>query len=163
MTARLATIERGLTGIARRVLDATPIGEAWSVHQVYSEIRRQGHSVDFRVVSGCLTSLCSQRLVREPQPGAYIRGKVATIDDEQAAQIESQAIKEAASLQPADGDPLDRLGELAGRIRLLAAEANRVADALDEATIEATGQMERLRADTKKLRQLQDLLKGMST
>lgn len=72
--ARLKSMEAGLTGVARKVLDATPISEGWPASRIQSEIKRLTQSqVDNKTVLGCLAHLVEQGLVKELQHGCFQR------------------------------------------------------------------------------------------
>ena len=72
--ARASLIERGLTGVASRVLDFVPLDDCWTPSQIHSEIMRQkGTSPGVPVVEGCLASLLESGLVKMPKPRMYVR------------------------------------------------------------------------------------------
>lgn len=65
-------IENGLTGIARKVYMAIPIGEAWERKQIAAELFRAGVKIESRAIDGCLLSLIESGIVREER-GSYRR------------------------------------------------------------------------------------------
>jgi hypothetical protein len=67
--ARQALLYDGLTSVAQRVYEATPIKEYWSANQVLQELHRQGRSMTLNEVTGCLNSLKNRKLVRETKAG----------------------------------------------------------------------------------------------
>lgn len=77
---------RNLSGIVRKVYDAVPMSEPWSMSYINSEVQRNGGTTrDARVVHGCINSLKAAGLVNEPVPGVFIRvavrpAKPKTID-----------------------------------------------------------------------------------
>src|SRR4051812_10139518 len=77
---RLAQAERALSGIAKRVLEAVPISEPWTVGQICTELRRHATRVDMAVVMGCLRTHVGAGLVREPTQLNFIRVQVPPLD-----------------------------------------------------------------------------------
>lgn len=71
-TARLKSIEDGLTGIARKTLGALAFAHFKTTHEIGAELARQGHRADRNIISGCLQSLTKSGLVREWE-GRYKR------------------------------------------------------------------------------------------
>lgn len=71
-TTRYEMILNGQTAVARKVFDATPIGEAWSRDQIHREMNRRGQRIDAAVLDGCLKSLCDSRLIGKKN-GEYQR------------------------------------------------------------------------------------------
>ena len=64
--SRLHSIEQGLSGVAKKVLDATPIEEAWPAYRIQTEIKRvSGSQIESKTVLGCLSTLVDQGLVKE--------------------------------------------------------------------------------------------------
>ena len=172
--ARLQSIERNLTGIARKVLEATPVAESWSVQRIYAELRRLGHSTEFSTVSGCLTSLREQRLVAELRGGEYQRvaqrpklvEPPATVPETQPQQeaATSPAITTAAA-KPAvtsESDPLKQVEALAAEARAIATRAGELAARIEDLALEFEQRMEAVAKETKKLRQLQELLRSIA-
>lgn len=63
--ARQQALVRGLTTVARKVFDATPINEPWSASQIDAELRRIGTPKSIHMVTGCLNGLVKDGLVTE--------------------------------------------------------------------------------------------------
>lgn len=172
--ARLQSMERNLTGIARKVLESTPVAESWTVQRIYAELRRLGHSTEFSTVSGCLTSLREQGLVAELRGGEYQRmtprPKLVTPP---APAPESQPQQEAATspatttaaAKPAvkpESDPLKQVEALAAEARAIAGRATDLAARIEDLALEFEQRMEAVAKETKKLRQLQELLRSIA-
>ena len=70
--ARLQSIERNLTGIARKVLEATPVAESWSVQRIYAELGKTiimvTHDPRAAQRADRIVHLEKGRLVDEPTP-----------------------------------------------------------------------------------------------
>lgn len=71
-SARLRSVEDGLTGIAKKVLAALAFAEFKTQHEIGAELARQGQRADRNIISGCLQSLARSGLVREWE-GRYKR------------------------------------------------------------------------------------------
>lgn len=174
--AKMTAIERNMTGIMRKVLDAVPIAEPWTIPQICSEIQRAGGTSDRRAISGCLNTLVEYGLIREPVAGSFERKphKPAT----PPATTESAAAKgadvmtmpqksgEATSVPPLS--PLDRLAAAGHDLRELSRSISRqsknveqLAEEIDAVAIEVTEKISRIESDTAKMRQLQELLKSI--
>lgn len=150
--ARMQAIEQSLNGYAKKVLAAIPIKEAWTLWQITSEMRRQGANVDQRVLTGCLTSLKDNGLVKEVSPGSFIR--IAAREKEEPMANATPDVDHAAEAMEKPMDPLERLGELADRVRGLAADIENVA-------IEIATKAQQDSEANKKMAQLKSLLKEL--
>lgn len=161
--SRIESLERGLTDAARRVLDVTPIAEPWSIVQLCTELRRQGHSSEHRVVSGCVHSLVASGLVREPKPGYYIRTaakpKLAALPrpDQEAA----SAQQEQQEHEPEPTDPLSRIASLGVRLKEIAESIVLVAKDMEDMALEIAEHQQRTDGRMAKMSQLQRLLKEL--
>lgn len=151
--ARLKQVENGLSGIARKVLEAVPIADQWQAHTIASEIKRAtGSAPEIKIVNGCLESLKSSGLVREPTRGKWIRVSTkehAGADDEQTPAKVVELRK-----QPAELTAREMLSQVAIAMMDLAAKVEDVANEIDKAE-------KRNEEKTAKLRQLQELLRGL--
>ncbi len=156
--ARLKELESAVTAAAKKVLECVPIGEAWSITQICAEMARQGKAVDRRHIDGCLASLKKNGLVREPVPSAWIRVTAKPHLTPVDASILARADAVPA---PAPIDPLERLANLAVRLRDLSAQAVDLAGEIESAALDVEARIERAGEDGKKLKQLQALLKGL--
>lgn len=159
-----------LSGILRKVLEAVPIAEAWGASAVCKELLRTGHGADIRTVTGCLNHLLQIGLVREPRTGAFRRVamKVKTKEECTAMNVtpmppnakpivEFAPIAAATALAAAavtDPDPIKRLYATIAQLRKLASEA-------EELVLEAEAQIDDMKSNNAKLRQLQEFLKSL--
>ena len=162
--------ERGLTSVARKVYDATPIDEAWDVPRIITELGRLGSHVDHRVVFGCLASLRADGLVRELPDHKFVRvarrprivERSATAPAPVTAPAPEAPMSEApAQMTPeapaakSETDPLRKMAAIADALRSVAAQ-------IEDVALEFEGHMDAIKADSAKLRQLQELLKSIS-
>lgn len=151
--ARLKQVENGLSGIARKVLEAVPIADQWPAHTIANEIKRAtGSAPEIKIVNGCLESLRSSGLVREPTRGKWIRVSTkehADADDDPAP----AKVVELRKQQP-EQTAREMLSQVAIAMMDLAAKVEDVANEIDKAE-------KRNEEKTAKLRQLQELLRGL--
>lgn len=157
---------RGLSTVAKKVLDATPVDEAWNAPAISAVLRRRGiGGADSRITMGCLNTLVNAGLVVEPKKGEFRRVCVRvkpkqseSLFKEPATTMEIAMQKaeqpEAATPQSAASDPIDKLSAFAARLRDLANDMERIALDLAE-------RAEKNEAETAKMRQLQALLKSL--
>lgn len=67
----------GMTNIAKKVYEATPAAEPWTVAQIRTEVMRlHGTAPEMNIAEGCLNSLIAAGLVREQGRRQYVRTAV---------------------------------------------------------------------------------------
>lgn len=156
---RLASIERGLTGIARKVYEHVTTEER-DLTRIVVELRNAGHNSDRSVVQGCLRSLVDNGLIRE----ATLSGKsVWWREARKPETVQMELNKPVMGTVPAVPrptvatplDPLSSLGELAKRLR-------DTADQVEAIALEIEGRRHADREQIEKFQQLRTLLKGIS-
>jgi hypothetical protein len=159
----MQVLVNGLTAVSRKVYDATPINEAWTVAQIDAELRRLGTPKSINMVAGCLDGLVRDGLVTEPARRSFQR--VAARVFEPVVELPCKERPMNVTALPKKAAPpqsiIDRFSLLSNRARGLAAELNQLAEDIDEASLITDEQFGALSKDTVKLRQLQELLKGL--
>lgn len=145
---KLEKIERGMTGLARKVLDAVPLSEPWDLAQIVSDITRTtGSRPDLQTVKATLVSLVGQGVVEEPRDGRYVRVKVRQplapmlVRSSESPPAEPVRVVTAAPAQPV-GDVLSRFAIIAGALRLKASELIALAKDLEDAGLSAQAEIE---------------------
>lgn len=162
-----------INSMARKVLEAVPMNEPWSVHAIHNELARSGKHLDRAVVTACLVQLHRGKLVKQIKPDLYQRVKVkvraSPLADDAVPLSEGILMPKPATPKASD-DTVDHLGALSARLRQLSADAvslakrlDDIANEIDTAAIETAQRLERYRGDGEKLRQLQALLKTIGT
>jgi len=154
---RIRRLEDGLSGVARKVLDAVPISEAWTVHAIAGEMRRAtGSSYEHRLVVGCLESLKSSGLVRE-----YSRGKFMRVCAKEGSNVLDmpKIIKAAENAMHKASKPKS-ISEMLGTLSASLLES---ASMVDDIIKEFQSERAKHESEIAKLRQLQDLLKGIAS
>ncbi len=153
--ARLHEAVRNLNGAAIKVLNAVPLNEAWPVHDIYGELVRLGVRTDHRVLQGCLGALKHDGLIKEPQPGSFVRvliPKALTIVNKPTPTLPAPTLP-----------PLERLAALSRSMSSLADLALDLSKEIDDTVDALKSSLTSTDADLQKLRQLQAMLKGMVT
>lgn len=161
--ARYESAMRGVTQTARKVLESVPVMESWTLHKVVSDLHRRGVAIDYRVVQGCVAALKDAGLVKEVAGGEWqkVIPRQQPIKAEPLPQIIPDLKPEPVPMSKPQTHqdtkkheaPATRLGSLAAKLRALA-------DELDDAALTIDEQIEGMQADSRRLKQLQELLKG---
>ena len=162
------SIYRGVTEQAKKVYQAVPITEHWTIGQVMVELHRTGSAKDQRVVNGCLNSLKEVGLIKEPAPGLWVRTEVRT----KPLQVvpAPQQSKEETTVPPINTQPapqktdvtaLERIGGLSSQVLVIIQSLHQLAADIEATAIEVEEQMEKINRDSATLKQLQQLLKGL--
>lgn len=164
---RFDAIFSGQTSIAKKVYEAVPIAESWTTRKIMAEMQRLGISQDQRTVAGCLENLRKSGLVNELMKGEFRREGIKEIGIKAVEQKEKEpavvtiAKPPIAILTTAPLSPMDILGALAVRAANLAGMASELASDISDAAIDVQQHIENNDADTKKLKQLQSILKSI--
>lgn len=145
---RFARLTQGLNGVARKVLEAVPIQEAWTAAQINTELHRVGARMDHQTLEGCLERLRRIKLVSEPAPGAFTRVPVRISDRPDPDELDEEDTVANSTT------PFDKLAQLTQQMRDLA-------KALEDVALEIQAEIEREQNKTAKLRQLQAALKEL--
>lgn len=167
--ARLAQRESHLSGIAKRVLEAVPHNEQWDITKIISELARNGTRPEHHIVMGCLNTLLGDGLVREPARGVFSRVMVEVRTKPRIHLIPPKdepmttEAPQANEPPPSPAEPMDKLAEVAASARKIAESVSLLAKQIEDAAIEVELRVQKINADTDKLRQLQTLLKQLGT
>ncbi len=182
--AKIEAAEKSLNGIAKKVYEAVPVQEEWSVTQIIRELSRCGSNPDHKVVMGCIVVLVEKGLVREPRRGLFIKAPqrekprlslkvVATPDPHAPAPAEKTEPEAAMKTDHAEAttapkaatveDPLSRLAALAVKAKQAGEALIAVASEIEDVAVAVDEQAKKVGADMDKFRQLQALLKGLGT
>lgn len=175
--ARKVSLISGLSGIAKKVFDAVPLGEEWSAGQIGSEVHRTGTAIDMKTLQGCLGSLVNQKLIKETSPGSFTRRERAVIQIVKTEPEYFTKPKEAPVLtvtaeknnQPKDkAAPIDVIGDIAKNMALVISQVNmaitnlnKLKGDIEEAAIIIEEQFAESEKRSEKLKQLQELLKNL--
>lgn len=161
---KCVALMQGQSAIAKKVFDCVPTEEPWRTFQIMAELKRMtGSSADMRIVQGCLRDLADSGLIRRSGSELYQRTAITTKTSQKTEESSMPAVKEVKAAPVAT--PIEILGELAGEISTLATDVNqrlkKIAGRIEEAALTIEQQRETDAAGMEKLRQLQNLLKGL--
>lgn len=153
--ARLDELERGLNGVAKRVLSAVPVQESWSALEIFSELRRVGSHMERRMVDGCLGKMVRDGIVKEPSPGHFMR----TPRRQPPKPTKEPAPMAQAAVPKQPADVLDKLATMSSSLRAIAGQISLLATSMDDLALDIEADRNRAQAETTKFRQLQALLR----
>lgn len=158
--AKLEAAFHGLNGMARKVYDAIPLSEPWTIMQITGELHRTGGRYGADVVRACLTTIVDAGLAKETREG------FRRVDYTQPLRLATtqpnpeEAMPEAPA--PKRDDPLTAIAQHAQDLRNQARHLVAIADALDGVALDVTATIERSSADSRQLQQLRALLAGLN-
>lgn len=181
--SRRDAIYAGLSSIAKRVYDFTPEEGSSSIWDMIVAMRNANvPAPETRVVQGCLAALIRSGVVREPKKGVYQRVPVPANEIVEDVPPETDIIKQADApeesstqtvsvtsepivmktpTETAPSTPLEKIGKLSGQVIMLMTELKVLHDAIETVAIEVEEQFATRDAESQKLKQLQQLLKGL--
>lgn len=161
--ARFQSIRQGLSAVAQKVYDATPIAEEWTTNQIHAELARQGANLNHAITQGCLRSLVGSGLVSEPQRGLFRRVKVRqpAPGGGSKEKEDSEVAKTATAPAATETNPIDKLSALAARCRRMMDLQKELAEDIEMAALEIQDHIAKNDEDMQKLKQLQQLLKSL--
>jgi len=156
-----------LNAPVKKVYDGVPVSEPWSTTLIIGEIARLGYSMrDPKAIIGCLDTLKRQGLITEPTRGSFVRVEVKENPTIEAPKpIEETREKIMATSKPVTQikqSNLDRLLILSDKANGLAAQMKTLASELENVSLEIEAEIQENLNSAQKLKQLQDLLKGMA-
>lgn len=154
--AKIARLESGLNGIARKVLNAVPVQAIWDRAQIHAELRRLGVGCDRSHVDGCLDNLRGRGLVQEATRGHFTRviaKPVINYTEEPMSTNQTPPNRLAVLPSAEKKDPLSRLADVAKLLR-------QAADEIDAAALDAAEMVQKAEQGTAKFRRLQALLQS---
>lgn len=154
-SARMKSLEEGLTGISRKIFEATPIAEAWTPHQISAEfIRRTGSHPDMKTLRGCLDSLCESGLVKESHGQLFqrvvIREKLATI---KLVKDEPTILNKETNIKTGNED------DVLGFMSHIGHKMRAMADEIDEAALKVQERLSKKDKHSAALAQLKEMLR----
>jgi hypothetical protein len=158
---KAVAIEKGLSNIARKVLEFVPINEPAKLSQIVSDMGKTGSRPDYQIVNGCLSSLIKAGLVKEPMSGLYMRvyvkPKLVSVKTEKETEIPAPE----PVAEPVPSSALDRLAQVSAKIKALAQTVTDLAREIDDVALEVHADIQNVNADHAKLSQLKNLLKSI--
>ena len=166
--AKIAKAEQAVNGIALKVLEATPMQEAWTLARILGELKRTGRNISTDVALGCLLTMARTGLVKEVEPRTFQRvtakPRTPLAVVESAPEVKAQAPAPAPAVappRPKERDTLTKLADLSAGVRAMAQQFTDLAVAIDDVALEVEDRIAGHAEDSQKLNQLRALLKGI--
>ena len=163
--SRQQQILAGQSSIAQKVFTLVPIQAAWSNHEIHgAAITAKATGASPYAIRRALGELKEAGLIREPVGGKFQRDAAIpkTIKEQAVNQVAKQAV---VSIKKSEG-ALDVLASLSGEVVSLADDFSKrmkaLASRIEEVALSVEAERETNAAAVGKLKQLQELLKGIS-
>lgn len=163
--SRQQQILAGQSSIAQKVFTLVPIQAAWSNHEIHgAAITAKATGASPYAIRRALGELKEAGLIREPVGGKFQRDASTpkTIKEQAVTQVAKQAV---VSIKKSEG-ALDVLASLSGEVVSLADDFGKrmkaLASRIEEVALSVEAERETNSAAVGKLKQLQELLKGIS-
>ena len=154
----------GQSAIARKVFEIVPIQESWAASEIYGALRAANTAADTCTVRRCLGELKDAGLIREPAGGKFQRD--AATPKPKKEPVMTQAAKPTVVLIKTPEGALDVLAALSGEVVSLSDEFSKrmkaLAGRIEEVALSVEAERESNAEAMAKLKQFQDLLKGLS-
>ena len=163
--SRQQQILAGQSSIAQKVFTLVPIQAAWSNHEIHgAALTAKATGASPYAIRRALGELKEAGLIREPVSGKFQRDAATpkTIKEQAVTQVAKQAV---VSIKKSEG-ALDVLASLSGEVVSLADDFSKrmkaLATRIEEVALSVEVERETNAAAVGKLKQLQELLKGIS-
>ncbi|WAT30140.1 hypothetical protein [Pseudomonas sp. GXZC] len=163
--SRQQQILAGQSSIAQKVFTLVPIQAAWSNHEIHgAALTAKTTGASPYAIRRALGELMEAGLIREPVGGKFQRDAATpkTIKEQAVTQVAKQAV---VSIKKSEG-ALDVLASLSGEVVSLADDFSKrmkaLASRIEEVALSVEAERETNAAAVGKLKQLQELLKGIS-
>ena len=174
--SKIARTENSLTTTAKKVLEVIRTDSHMSIIDIHTELTRSGSRVDRAIVQGCLNSLVDSKVVKLTKDG-YCRLTAPMSEPNPAPRRpapQMQIVKaepQPAPVKSEDMEPFGRLLSVSANIKRAAAAIEKLSSEveslrslsaeIDDIAIDVEGRLEKITKDSGKLRQLQELLRGI--
>lgn len=163
--SRQQQILAGQSSIAQKVFTLVPIQAAWSNHEIHgAAITAKATGASPYAIRRALGELKEAGLIREPVGGKFQRDAAThkTIKEQAVTQVAKQTV---VSIKKPEG-ALDVLASLSGEVVSLTDDFSKrmkaLAARIEEVALSVEAERETNAAAVGKLKQLQELLKGIS-
>lgn len=169
---RRQSIINGLTAVARKVLECVPKQEPMDQHKILAEYQRLHGSIAFRVLQGALHNLVESKLIKIKGSCFIqdsIQDNVNDPDDDPDLYPETEIEKPMNNpivpvkkpVVVSQADPTSEMSRIAERLRTMGEQMTQLATMVEDAALLYEEKLDKIGADTEKLRQLQALLKSL--
>ena len=163
--SRQQQILAGQSSIAQKIFAYVPIQTSWTNHEIHGAVSTaQATGASPYAVRRALGELKDAGLIREPVGGKFQRD-AATQKPAKEQAVSQVAKQTVVSIKKPEG-ALDVLASLSGEVVILADDFSKrmkaLATRIEEVALSVESERESNAAAVSKLKQLQDLLKGIS-
>lgn len=166
---RMIQVLRGQTALAQKVFFAIPLTDAWTIHQIRNEVRRQGVAIsDNHKLHACLESLRDAGLLKSgPGFQLFRREHAITPADlertkERVEGPGEQPVAEVVDKPEAPETVFEQLAKIGGRARLIADQLNTLADDIEMAALSVDQRSQQLSAGEQKVKKIQELMRELA-
>jgi len=162
----------GHTSVGRKIYNVVPIEYAWTTGEILSELRRNGVLVSKSAAIGCLKALAESGLINESS-GRWKRKYAGVIYDKakkdtsivETKNEEPKMVRETVVAKDKK-TPIDIMLSVSEKTRemqdTITVMMERWRKMVDDAALEISQQIDEASDDSKKLKQLQDILKSVA-
>jgi hypothetical protein len=164
-TARANSLLQGQRSNAQKLYTHVPAASVWSLRQILDDARRVGTtSPTYDIAEACMRSLKDAGLIRET-PAGFIREPVKappvrnTITMKEDSTMPVAAVSAIKTSPEPEKSPFDKLGFMAGLLRIQSKQLLEWADELDNIAVEIESGTEGERKELQDLRALRDVMK----
>lgn len=154
--ARMSEIERGLTGLAKKVYALVPAESHWTLHDIHAESNRIGQHLERRVLEGTLESLVKSGLVKKDASGRFIRVRFKE-EDMQEPNAPTPGVD-----APQSKTPIDMLAPLIEEARVLSVRLSVLATDIESAALAIEDRLSAVKEETEEMRQFRALFQKMA-
>lgn len=159
---RFSQIYEGLSSVAKKAYEGTPIQEPWEIARIVEEVMRVTPSFrDARVIKGCLNTLVQSGLVKEVQSGKFQRVRVDIEENNMKKHIQQGVDCSSVVNKPNNKSPIDKIAGLQSFAEKILNDVKALIDEIDTVAIDVEEQFSNQESESKKLKQLQELLKSL--
>lgn len=157
---KFKAIFNGLSTNTKKVYESTPITTPWCSGKILGELKRIGISMTKQTVEANLNILVKNNLIEEHDKGYFTRSPIKK--DGEVVSIK-KTVKETYidGVKP-EITPIDRMVALSESVHILAKSLQEIQEQVETITIQIQDDFERANQSGAKLKQLQELLKGLT-
>lgn len=155
----------GQSSIAKKVYQFVPIQEPWSHSQISTEMQRTtGARTDHRIMQGCINTMIESGIVREVEKGKFQRTEIRDREEPQQNTETFIDTEKAAPMPKQEEKPnsaIEILSDISRRLNEVSSQVKSIASDVETAAIVIEDNVAQKEAGAAKLKQLQELLKGL--
>ena len=162
---RMRIAYASLNGVATKVFHAVPLCEAWTASQILGELRRQQYGYSLDVVEGSLAKVVDARLVRQngSGPGRTFQSLYSpTAEDFDEKPMTQTKPTVESVVAPPKPTALECFSSIAADARMLSKGLAALADAVEDAALQAQSEIDKAGAAGAELAKLKAIFRSLS-